>query len=93
MRAGRQATVVDNSISGERVARDLDAFAARRGYPCMVVSDNGTDLSAITMLRWQQDCAVEWHYIVPGKPMQNGFVKSFNGRLRNDCLNEHLFQS
>ena len=87
------ATVVDNSISGERVARELDAIAERRGYPCMVVSDNGTELTANAMLRWQQDRGVEWHYIAPGKPMQNGFVESFNGRLRDECLNEHLFAS
>jgi putative transposase len=59
----------------------------------MVVSDNGTELTANAMLRWQKDRGVEWHYIAPGKPMQNGFVESFNGRLRDECLNEHLFQS
>jgi putative transposase len=62
-----------------------------RGYPCRVVSDNGTELTANAMLGWQQDRGVEWHYIAPGKPMQNGFVESFNGRLRDACLNEHLF--
>jgi putative transposase len=87
------ATVVDNSLSGERVARELDAIAERRGYPCMVVSDNGTELTSNAMLAWQQDRDVEWHYIAPGKPMQNGFVESFNGRLRDECLNEHLFRS
>jgi putative transposase len=87
------ATVVDNSLSGERVARELDAIAERRGYPCMVVSDNGTELTSNAMLRWQQDRGVEWHYIVPGKPMQNGFIESFNGRLRDECLNECLFMS
>lgn len=87
------ATVVDNSISGTRVARELDAIAERRGYPCMVVSDNGTELTSNAMLKWQQDRQVEWHYIAPGKPMQNGFVESFNGRLRDECLNEHLFAS
>ena len=87
------ATVVDNSIPGERVARELDAIAERRGYPCMIVSENGTELTANVMLRWQKDRAVEWHYIAPGKPMQNGFVESFNGRLRDECLNEHLFVS
>jgi putative transposase len=87
------ATVVDNSISGERVARELDAIAERRGYPCMVVSDNGTELTSNAMLAWQQDRSVEWHYIAPGKPMQNGLVESFNGRLRDECLNEHLFRS
>ncbi|PHP64534.1 IS3 family transposase [Zhengella mangrovi] len=87
------ATVVDNSLSGERVARELDAIAERRGYPCMVVSDNGTELTSNAMLAWQQDRGVEWHYIAPGKPMQNGLVESFNGRLRDECLNEHLFRS
>ena len=87
------ATIVDNSLSGERVARELDAIAERRGYPCMVVSDNGTELTSNAMLAWQQDRGVEWHYIAPGKPMQNGFVESFNGRLRDECLNEHLFRS
>ena len=88
------ATVVDNSISGARVARELDGIAERRGrYPLMVVSDNGTELTSNAMLKWQQDRSVEWHYIAPGKPMQNGFVESFNGRLRDECLNEHLFRS
>ena len=87
------ATVVDNSIPGVRVARELDRIAALRGRPCMVVSDNGTELTSNAILRWQQDRGVEWHYIAPGKPMQNGFVESFNGRLRDECLNEHLFRS
>ena len=87
------ATIVDNSLSGERVARELDVIAEGRGYPCMVVSDNGTELTSNAMLKWQQDRQVEWHYIAPGKPMQNGFVESFNGRLRDECLNEHLFTS
>lgn len=87
------ATIVDNSISGERVARELDTIAERRGYPCLVVSDNGTQLTANAMLKWQQDRGVEWHYIAPGKPMQNGFAESFIGRLRDECLNEQLFTS
>ena len=87
------ATVADNSISGVRVARELDRIAGVRGYPCMVVSDNGTELTSNAILQWQEERSVEWHYIVPGKPMQNGFVESFNGRLRDECLNEHLFRS
>lgn len=87
------ATVVDNSISGIRVARELDAIAERRGYPCMVVSDNGTELTSNAILKWSQERQVEWHYIAPGKPMQNGLVESFNGRLRDECLNEHLFDT
>nr|WP_154667607.1 IS3 family transposase [Leisingera caerulea] len=87
------ATVVDTSLSGLRVARELDRIADLRGYPCLVVSDNGTELTSNAILKWQQDRQVEWHYIAPGKPMQNGFVESFNGRFRDECLNEHLFAS
>jgi transposase InsO family protein len=70
------ATVVDTSISGVRVARELDQIAELRGYPCMVVSDNGTELTSNAILKWQEERRVEWHYIAPGKPMQNGFVES-----------------
>ena len=87
------ATVVDNSLSGERVTRELDRIAEHRGYPCMIVSDNGTEFTSNAMLQWQEERQVEWHYIASGKPMQNGFVESFNGRLRDECLNEHLFSS
>ena len=87
------ALVVNNSLPGTRVARALDRIASLRGYPLMVVSDNGTELTSNAMLAWQQERGVEWHYIAPGKPMQNGFVESFIGRLRDECLNEHLFSS
>ena len=59
----------------------------------MVVSDNGTELTSTAMLRWQQATGIAWHYIQPGKPQQNGFVESFNGRLRDELLNETLFGS
>jgi putative transposase len=59
----------------------------------MMVSDNGAEFTSNAILNWQQDRIVEWHYIAPGKPMQNGFVESFNGRLRDECLNEHIFTS
>ena len=57
----------------------------------MIVSDNGTELTSNAILSWQQEHDVERHYIAPGKPMQNGFVESFSGRLRDECLNEQLF--
>ena len=53
----------------------------------------GTELTSHAVLAWCQDTGVEWHYIALGKPQQNGFVESFNGRLRDECLNEHLFPS
>ena len=85
--------VADTSLSGVRVGRELDRIAGLRGYPAMVVSDNGTGLTSHEMLRWQKERSVLWHYIAPGKPQQNGFVESFNGRFRDECLNEHLFGS
>ena len=87
------ALVVDTSLSGIRVARELDALVGVRGRPLMIVSDNGTELTSRAILQWQEDQSVEWHYIAPGKPMQNGFVESLNGRFRDECLNEHLFRS
>jgi len=85
--------VADTSLSGRRVARELDAIAASRGWPISVVSDNGTELTSMAMLKWSQDRRVEWHYIAPGKPTQNAFIESFNGRLRDELLNETLFGS
>ena len=85
------ALVVDTSLSGARVARELDRIVRERGRPCMIVSDNGTEFTSNAILAWADENTVEWHYIAPGKPMQNGFVESFNGRLRDECLNEHLF--
>ena len=86
--------VVDTSLSGLRVGRELDRITELRGCrPAMVVSDNGTELTSHAILRWQEERSVLWHYIAPGKPQQNGFVESFNGRFRDECLNEHLFGS
>ncbi len=86
--------VVDTSLSGLRVGRELDRIAELRGCrPAMIVSDNGTELTSHAILGWQEDRSVLWQYIAPGKPQQNGFVESFNGRFRDECLNEHLFSS
>jgi putative transposase len=85
------ALTVDTSISGARVVRELGKIAELRGRPCMIVSDNGTELTSNAVLAWSEEACIEWHYIAPGKPMQNAFIESFNGRLRDECLNEHLF--
>ncbi len=89
------ACLVDTSLSGRRVVRELSAIAERRGLPCMVVSDTdrrglirginpkgGTELTSHAVLTWCRETGDEWHRIAPGKPKQNGFVESFNGRLR-----------
>ena len=57
----------------------------------MIVSDHGTEFTSNAILTWSKDHRVEWHYIAPGKPMQNGYVESFNGRMRDELLNESLF--
>jgi len=85
--------IPDTSISGRRVARELTALIERRGAPGMIVSDNGTEFTCNAMLAWCRDMKVDWHFIAPGKPMQNGFVESFNGRMRDELLNERLFFS
>ncbi|WP_244443385.1 IS3 family transposase [Bradyrhizobium sp. Ai1a-2] len=83
--------IPDTSISGRRVARELTAVVERRGKPGMIVSDHGTEFTCNAMLAWCRDAAIDWHFIAPGKPMQNGFVESFNGRMRDELLNETLF--
>ena len=82
--------VPDTSISGRRVVRELAGLIAERGKPGMIVSDNGTELTSNAVLAWCGEIGVEWHYIAPGKPMQNGFCESFNGRMRDELLNETL---
>ena len=87
------ALVADTSLSGSRVARELDRLMIERGKPKMVVSDNGSELTSNAILTWAEQSRVAWHYIAPGKPMQNAFIESFNGRLRDELLNETLFTS
>jgi putative transposase len=87
------ALAVDISLSGVRVARELDELVAERGRPQTIVSDNGTELTSRAILEWQETRGTGWHYIAPGKPMQDGFAESLIGRFRDECLNEHLFRS
>ena len=87
------AAIPDTSISGRRVARELTALVERCGKPAMIVSDNGTVLTSNALLKWCAEHKVEWHHIAPGKPMQNGFVESFDGRMRDAFLNERLLRN
>jgi putative transposase len=87
------ALVADTSLSGARVARELDQLIGERGKPRSVVSDNGTELTSNAILTWADLSHIDWHYIAPGKPAQNAFIESFNGRLRDELLNETLFRS
>jgi putative transposase len=85
--------IADTSISGARVARELDTLVRLYGKPACIVSDNGTEFTSRAILEWAGKNGIEWHYIDPGKPQQNGFIESFNGSLRDEFLNEELFDS
>ncbi len=87
------AIEADYGFSSQRLVRSLDAIAALRGYPSMLIADNGPELCSLALLRWAQERNVRLHHIAPGKPVQNAFIESFNGRLRDECLNEHDFTS
>ena len=87
------ALLADTSLSGLRVARELDQLMAEGSKPRMIVSDNGSEFINNAILSWAHRSDVEWHYIVPGKPMQKGFLESFNGRLRDEPMNETLLSS
>ena len=85
--------VADTSISGARVARELDALVRIYGKPACIVSDNGTESTSRAILKWTEKNDVAWHYIDPGKPQQNAFIESFNGSLRDELLNEEIFDT
>jgi putative transposase len=86
----RECLAADTSLSGTRVARELDRLLIEGGKPKMVVSDNGSELTSNAILTWADQGRVAWCYIAPGKPMQNAFI---DGRLRDELLNETLFTS
>lgn len=85
------AAVVDTSISGRRVARELTALIAPRGRPDLIVSDHGTEFTLNAMLAWSEETDVARHFIAPGKPMQNGICEAFNSKMQDELLNERLF--
>jgi putative transposase len=87
------AAVPDTSLTGKRVVRELGALIARRGRPDVIVSDNGTEFTSSAVLAFTQAAKLDWRYIAPGKPTENAFAESFQGRMRDECLNEHLFFS
>jgi putative transposase len=84
--------LVDTSISGERLVRFLEQLRETRGLPEGLVLDNGPELTSKAMFFWSQTSRVRLLFIQPGKPTQNAFVESFNGRFRDGCLNQHWFK-
>jgi putative transposase len=87
------AIEVDTSLSGARVARVLDRVIAERATPEEIVMDNGPELTSRALDQWAYERGVRLRFIAPGKPVQNAFIESFNGKLRDECLNEHWFVS
>jgi putative transposase len=85
--------IADTSISSDRVTREPDPLVRLYGKPESIVTDNGTEFTSQAVLKWAKENGVEWHYIDPGKPQQNAFIESFNGSLRDECLNEEIFDS
>jgi len=85
------AIEVDTSLGGLRVARVLEELKIERGLPGQIRSDNGPEFTSRALDQWAYEHGIRWHYIQPGRPMENGYVESFNGRLRDECLNENWF--
>jgi putative transposase len=73
------ALIADTSLSGAHAVRQLQALCEQRGYPKIIVSDNGTKRTSAAVLKWVQETGIDWHYIQPGKPTQNAFIESFDG--------------
>lgn len=85
--------VVDHGISGAYVIRALDQAACFRGYPRAVRTDNGPEFTSRVFLAWTRKHKIKHLLIEPGRPMQNGYIESFNGKFRDECLNEQWFTS
>ena len=84
---------IDTSLSGERITRVLDRLSEIRPLPRSIVVDNGPEFTSRAFDQWAYQKGIKINYIRPGKPMENGFIESFNGKLRNECLNENWFTS
>lgn len=87
------AVVPEHSIGGHQLVRILEQICAQRGYPKVVRTDNGKEFCGRAMMAWAHERQVALRLIEPGKPNQNAYIESFNGRLRDECLNEHWFTS
>jgi putative transposase len=87
------AIVVDGSIRGEHVVDVVEQVAARRGAPQLIRVDHGPEFVSKVLDRWAYECGVTLDFSRPGKPTDNAFIESFNGRLRDECMDAHWFLS
>jgi putative transposase len=85
------AIEVDTSLGGVRVTRVLDRLKIERGLPLRIRSDNGPEFISKAVEQWAYENGVEWHFIEPGKPIENAYIESFNARFRDECLNDNWF--
>jgi putative transposase len=85
------AIEVDTSLGGVRVTRVLDRLKVERGLPLRIRSDNGPEFISKAVEQWAYENGVEWHFIEPGKPIENAYIESFNAHFRDECLNDNWF--
>jgi putative transposase len=85
--------VIDGSIQGSRIARELTQLSEHRQLPKGIICDNGPEFTGKALFRWSEQSGVNLHFIAKGRPTQNGFIESFNGKMRQECLDRHVFGS
>jgi putative transposase len=85
--------LVDSALSGKKVAAALESVVSQRGVPLSITVDNGSEFASRAMGAWAYQHGIHLDFIRPGKPVENGYIESFNGRLRDECLNVNLFFS
>ena len=87
------ALEVDTSLTGQKVSSVLNRVALFRGLPQEILTDNGTEFTSKAMMEWSLDHHVDHIFTDPGHPIQNGYIESFNGKLRDECLNQNWFNN
>jgi putative transposase len=85
--------IIDSSLQGARLVRELTQLAEQRGLPKAIKCDNGSEFTSKVMLKWADEMGVQLGFIAKGKPTQNGFIESFNGKMREECLDRHIFRN
>lgn len=85
--------VIDSSLQGSRLVRELSQLAELRGLPKAIKCDNGPEFTSKVMLKWADETGVQLGFIAKGKPTQKGFIESFNGKMRKECLDRHIFRN
>jgi putative transposase len=85
--------VIDSSLQGNRIARELTWLSEQRQLPKGIICDNGSEFTGKALFRWSEESGVLLHFIAKGRPTQNGFIESFNGKMRNECLDRHVFRN